>query len=43
MLHVNPDQYEQTRKKYRKYSLKTVGSAPEKPVSMKNIWKTLNL
>lgn len=26
MLHVNPDMYEATRKKYRKYNLKTVGN-----------------
>jgi hypothetical protein len=43
MLHVNPDMYEATRKKYRKYSLKTVSSSPERHYNCKNTWKALNL
>lgn len=43
MLRVNPDMYDATMKKYRKYNLKTVGNQPEKHWDYKNIWKILKL
>jgi hypothetical protein len=43
MLHANPDMYEATRKKYRKYSMKTLESSPERKWNEKNVWKVLKL
>jgi hypothetical protein len=43
MLNVNPDMYETTRKKYRKYNTKTLESEPSRTWSEKKVWKVLKL
>jgi hypothetical protein len=43
MLNVNPDMYDATRKKYRKYNTKTLESEPSRTWSEKKVWKVLKL
>lgn len=43
MLKVNPDHYEATKDKFRKYNVKQYKEEPKSAWNFKKLWRILNL